>query len=92
MPTYLESDLRDPLWYRDRAVDYYGKYLDRQKSVEAIEKAALYAAGDHKRAAALLLKPPVETQQSFDYKNLCSDRDRYMKMAELACSMALMLK
>ncbi len=70
----------------------YKRYLETQVIITEIETAAMKAARGNKRAAAYLLNPREDTDQSFIYKNLCSDRDQFMKRAQLEATMAILLK
>lgn len=78
-------------FHRNEALDYYDKYVAVQAKIDDIEVEALKAAGGNKRAASnILLAPPVQTPQSFIYKSLCGDRDRYIEMAQLNATLAIM--
>jgi hypothetical protein len=69
----------------------YQKYLRVQAAIEELEGKALEAAQGVKRAQKQRLEDE-KTEGGFAYKNLCSDRKRYMELAQLNATMAIMLK
>jgi len=78
-------------YFVTEAESNYQKYLRVQAAIEALEDKAFDAVHGVKRAQKYALEDP-KTEGGFAYKNLCSDRKRYMELAQLNATMAIMLK
>jgi hypothetical protein len=76
------------VYFRMQAGKYYRKYIEVQYRIELQERNALDAAGGHKPAAKQRLED-TKTPGGYLYAELCSDRKRYMELAQLNALMAL---
>lgn len=77
--------------YESLAIVNYQQYLVVQERIDKVEDAAAKAASHHKRAQSYILGRE-DTDAGFQYKKLCGERDRYMQLAQLNASMAIMLR
>lgn len=91
MSKVQHDQLTSAAWYQAEAMRYFWKYLETQEKIEVHEKAAKEAADGSKRAAKFLLED-TRTDPAFAYKDLCTDRKRYMELAQLYATLAIMLK
>jgi hypothetical protein len=64
---------------------WYTKYIAAQKVIERVEREALAKWGSAKLAAVAL-------KDDLDYRNLCTDRNRYQAIAHMEATMALLYK
>lgn len=71
--------------YRRRAEEAYANYMQAQSQVSTIEARALVAYGGNKGLRANRLQ---HGEQYWKYRDLCDDRDMYMKIAQLNAAMA----
>jgi hypothetical protein len=75
--------------YEGAATTAFAKYLEVQNRIDKIEIRAIAKCSGNKGVAAYELKTSSEYWM---YRDLCDDRDRYMKIASLNASMANMYK
>jgi hypothetical protein len=78
----------ETLWYvhSTKATEAYNKYREIQSRIEKIEERAKAAHGN-------LAESRLKTADEYwKYRDLCVDRERWMKVATLEAQMATMYK
>lgn len=73
--------------YQRRAEAAYSKYMQAQEQISTIEERALIRYSGNQGLRANRLK---NGEDYWKYRDLCADRDMYMKVAELNAVMAAM--
>jgi hypothetical protein len=91
MPAKIGQGFLTSSYYESLAIVNYQQYLVIQEKIDKLEEAAATAASHYKRAQSYILGRE-DTDAGFKYKSMCGERDRFMQLAQLNASMAIMLR